>query len=117
MSNFNEEKVIDYLRDILDSIKIIEEHVEGIDKSEFFESITIQDVVVRRFTIIGEVVKRVPDEVRNEYDNIPWRRIAGMRDIVVHDYDNIDLDSTWKTTQKQLPKFKAEVENILEDLE
>ena len=117
MSNINQEEIVDYLKDILDSIEIIENHVEGVTRSEFFDSITIQDVVVRRFTIIGEVVKRIPDEIRNEYDDIPWRRIAGMRDIIVHDYGNIDLDSTWRTIQNQIPKFKYEVKKIIKDLE
>ena len=71
MNNFNQEEVLDYLKDILDSIEIIEDHVNNISKSEFFDSITIQDVTVRRFTIIGEVVKRIPDAIRNKYGNVP----------------------------------------------
>ncbi|MGK7391298.1 MAG: HepT-like ribonuclease domain-containing protein [Candidatus Cyclobacteriaceae bacterium M2_1C_046] len=75
-----------YLNDILGSIERIEEYLDGINEEEFYQNSEKQDAVLRRLEIIGEAVKRVPDDIRDDYEKVPWRKIAGMRDIIVHEY-------------------------------
>ncbi len=75
-----------YLDDILESIQQIEEYTEEINEKEFYEKPEKQDAVLRRLEIIGEAVKQIPDEVRTEYPDVLWRKIAGMRDVIIHQY-------------------------------
>jgi uncharacterized protein with HEPN domain len=75
-----------YLDDILESILQIEVYTEEINEKEFYGKPEKQDAVLRRLEIIGEAVKQIPDEVRTEYPDVPWRKIAGMRDVIIHQY-------------------------------
>jgi len=87
--------------------------VEGVDFREFSESQKLQDAVIRRIEIIGEAVKNLPAEVRDAAPNVPWRRIAGMRDKVVHDYMGVDIELVWTVVQRDLPELAQEVRNLL----
>ncbi|MGP8023663.1 MAG: DUF86 domain-containing protein [Methanobacterium sp.] len=73
-----------FIEDILESIKKIEEYTDPITDDEFYRNTLIQDAVFRRLTIIGEAVKNIPPEIKNKYTDIPWKKIAGMRDILIH---------------------------------
>ncbi len=75
-----------YFTDILESIEKIEEYVRGIDENDFFSNHEKQDAVIRRIEIIGEATKNIPIEIRQNYPNVPWRKMIGMRNIVVHEY-------------------------------
>ena len=87
--------------------------MEGVDFREFSESQKLQDAVIRRIEIIGEAVKNLPAEVRDAAPNVPWRRIAGMRDKVVHDYMGVDIELVWTVVQRDLPELAQEVRNLL----
>jgi len=99
-----------YLEDIFVSIKQIQEYTDGIEEDEFYTNQLIQDGVARRFAIIGEAVKHVPEHYREKHSETEWKNIAGMRDILVHEYFQVNLKRVWKTIQEDIPKFKEQIE-------
>lgn len=80
-----------FIADILESILRIEEFTKGIMQEEFCQNVQLQDSVARRLEIIGEAVKHIPKALRNKYPDIPWKRLAGMRDIIIHEYVGVDI--------------------------
>jgi uncharacterized protein with HEPN domain len=103
-----------YLQDILDSIDRIESYAT--DADAFRAQPMAQDAIVRRLEIIGEAVKHVPESVRAAHPEVPWRQAAGMRDVLVHDYFGVDLDLTWGVVERELPRLKAQIANVLHQL-
>lgn len=105
-----------FIEDILESIAKIEDYTRDIDKDKFLEESWIQDAVIRRLEIIGEAVKNVPDDFRAKYPDVPWARIAGMRDVLIHGYFGVSLERVWKVIEKDFPGLKSEVSRILEEM-
>ena len=105
-----------FIGHILESIHLIEKYIDGISKEDFLKSINIQDAVIRRLEIIGEAVKNLPLEFREEYPDIQWRQIAGMRDVLIHGYFGVDLDLTWKVVRSDLPELERKIAGILKKL-
>jgi len=103
-----------FLEHILDSISLIERYTEGVSRKDFLESVELQDKVIRRLEIIGEAVKNLPQDFKEKYPHIPWKEIAGMRDVLVHKYFGIDLDLTWEVVERDLPQLKRQLLDILE---
>jgi uncharacterized protein with HEPN domain len=85
----------------------------NIGKEAFFANRQAQDATVRNLEVIGEAVKRLSEELRNLHPNIQWKQIAGMRDRLIHNYFQVDLEIVWETTQQDLPKLKTKIEEIL----
>ena len=102
------------LEHILESISEIENNIEGMSESKFSRSITIQDATVRRLEIIGEAVRNIPDSFRKKYAKIPWKKIAGLRDILIHEYFGVDMELVWKIANKDIPKLKKQITHLLE---
>src|SRR5699024_12592599 len=102
-----------YLQDILESIQQIEEYLDSVNKNEFYQNSEKQDAVLPRLEIIGEAAKHISDDIRDEYDEIPWRKIAGMRDIIIHEYFGVTLSMIWVVTQRDLPDLKSKITNIV----
>ena len=101
-----------YLRHILDAILKIESYV-SVGKQVFMQNSHWQDAVIRQLEIIGEATKRLSANLRANHPDIPWRRIAGMRDVLIHDYLGVDLNAVWEATQKDMPGLKTRLETIL----
>ncbi len=96
-----------FLQHIIESIELIEDYIQGKNFKEFKESIQLQDSVFRRLEIIGEAVKNLPDEIKNMKSDIPWKEIAGMRDILIHQYFGVDLQLTWQVIKEDNRKIKT----------
>lgn len=103
----------DYLTHIADSISRIEKYCEGLDEDKFLESELVQDAVIRQFEIIGEAAKKLDTKLRQTTAHIPWRAIAGTRDILIHQYFGVDLKQVWKFTGQDLSELKSEIKKLL----
>ena len=102
-----------YLEDILESIGKIEHYVSDLTAMKFADNSAMQDAVMRRLEIIGEAVKHLSDELKASQPNIPWKDIAGMRDILIHEYAGVQLGRIWRTVQNDLPPLKTAVKKML----
>jgi uncharacterized protein with HEPN domain len=102
-----------FLEHIMDSILLIEEYAKNVSQAEFFKNRHLQDAIIRRLEIIGEAVKNLPMTFRSKNPKIPWKQIAGMRDILIHEYFDVDLMLTWKVVKQELPMIKKSLSSIL----
>jgi len=100
----------------LESIALIEQYSKGVAEVDFFNSNQMQDSIIRRIEIIGEAVKNLPEDVRNEYPVVPWKKIAGIRDMLIHKYFGIDIELTWEVVQSDIPNLKKEILRIKSEL-
>jgi len=104
------------VRDILEAIAAIERYRDR-DRSAFEKDELLQVWFLRHLQIIGEAARRLPEEVRNLAPDIPWHKIIGMRNVLVHGYFAIDLDAVWNAVQQDIPLLKPAVEALLRKLE
>lgn len=104
-----------FLSDIQERIQRIRTYVES-GREEFMVSKMKQDAVIRSFEVIGEATKNLSTALRQEHPQVPWRRIAGFRDVLIHSYFRVDLDQVWEVIEASLPELEQTVNSILADL-
>ena len=105
-----------FLTHIIESIQLIESYMEGKTEADLMKSTGLQDQIIRRIQVIGEAVKNLPDDLKRSHPEVPWRDIAGMRDIVIHQYFGIDLEFVWNVLTKDIPDLKLKILKIREEL-
>ena len=101
-----------FIQDILENIKDIESFSKGLNKEKFENDKLKQNAIIRSLEIIGEATKNIPDSFRKRYPKIPWRKIAGFRDILSHAYFGVSMDRIWNIIEIDLQKLKKEISKI-----
>lgn len=102
-----------FIQHIMDSIEKIESFTKSVSRREFFDSVMLQDAVIRRLEIIGEAVKNVPVGFRKKYPSIPWSAMARTRDKLIHGYFGVDIGLTWDIVKNDLPGLKREIKKTV----
>ncbi len=106
-----------YLLDILNAAQIAMYYIEGITYEQFSQNLQLQDALVRRLEIIGEASRRVSDSGRQDIPNIDWKQIIGMRNRLIHEYDDIDLLVVWDTAHSDLPNLIETLQPFFNDIQ
>ncbi len=106
----------DYANDILQSIKDIGSFTKRISFAKFSKDRKTINAVVRSLEIIGEASKNIPIEIKNKHARIPWKKMTGIRDKLIHEYFGIDLSIVWKVAKDEIPPLKSLVSKVLKDL-
>jgi len=104
-----------FLEDIIEAIERISEYIGDNSKEEFLNDQKTIDAVVRNIEIIGEAVSNIPEDLRNKNPQVPWKKIVGVRNIVIHKYFGVDTDTLWVIITKQLPEFKSQISMIMNE--
>ena len=105
------------LSEILGAIELVQRYVQGVSYLDFAVDVEKQDAAMRRLEIIGEAVKGLPEAVKSEHPGVPWRDIAGARDILIHEYFRVDVEMTWQMVRKDLPALATDIRAIAKSLE
>ncbi len=102
-----------FLQNILECIVKIETYTNS-GKQKFMSSGLIQDAVIRNLEIVGEATKRVSQGTKEQHQEIPWRQMTGLRDVLIHDYMGISLKIVWNVVQNELPQLKTKIIELLD---
>jgi uncharacterized protein with HEPN domain len=93
----------EFLMDILVAAKLAAGYISGKSRAQFMADVECQDAVIRRLMIIGEAAKRISEATQGALANLPWHEMVSMRNVMIHGYDDIDLNIVWDTAAKDLP--------------
>ena len=103
----------EFLLDILEAAKLAVSYVGEKSKEDFLKDVQCQDAVIRRFEIIGEASRRISEETRISHSELPWGEMIAMRNVMIHEYDDVDLVIVWETVKNNLPSLIESLERIL----
>lgn len=106
---------LDYVEDIIDAMNKAEILIEDVTFKQFESDFRINYALVRALEIIGEATKRLPESIRTQYPDVPWKGMAGMRDRIIHGYDLVDMQIVWDVVKIDIPKIKPLIKKILSD--
>lgn len=106
----------EFVQDIIEACTRIELYTRALTYDEFLENTEKQDAVIRNIEIIGEAVKKLSDDFKNTYKEFEWRKIAGMRDMLIHFYFGINIEVVWNVVIGEVPKLRRFLNKILEKL-
>ncbi|MDG6219012.1 MAG: DUF86 domain-containing protein [Candidatus Thermoplasmatota archaeon] len=98
-----------FVEDILTSVDKIENYISDLYYDDFIENHMVVDAVLRNLEIIGEAANNIPDEIRNKFSNIPWKKMIGLRNLVAHGYFGIDMTIIWEIITKNIPETKPDL--------
>ncbi|MFQ6128535.1 MAG: DUF86 domain-containing protein [Thermoplasmata archaeon] len=107
----------DYVEDILSSLQEVEDFTMDMDFESLIADRKTINAVIRSLEVMGEAAKKMPDSIRDRYPEIPWKRIAGMRDKLIHEYHGVDLEIVWEVIRKEAPPLKPLFEKILKEMD
>jgi len=102
-----------YLFDILDAARLALSYTESTNEEAFYKDIQRQDSVIRRLEIIGEAARRISEQTRVAFPELPWNEMIGLRNILIHEYDDVDLSIVWSTVRNELPNLVAALQKII----
>lgn len=105
-----------FFNDILSSINKIEKYTNNLTLEEFLADEKTLDAVIRNFEVIGEAAKYIPEDIKLQFHQIPYKLLIGMRNIISHNYLGIDYFEVWKTVKNDLPVLKTNIQELLKDL-
>jgi len=106
---------LDYLNDILDAVNDIKSFINGQTYETFIKDNMRRNAVVRSLEVIGEATKNLPEEVREKYPEIPWKRMAGMRDKLIHGYFGVDYESIWSLITERVSSIEEPIKRIIRE--
>lgn len=106
----------DYLNDILNALNKGLSFIKGMSLEEFSKDEKTQFAVIRAIEVVGEASKKIPTEIKNQYKEIPWKNIGGMRDILIHDYFGVNISVVWETLDTDFPDLRDKILKLIKDL-
>lgn len=104
---------VDLLNDISESVERINKYIQDFSYADFLKDIKTQDAIIRNIEVIGEAVKALSIEIKDKNPDVPWKKISGMRDKLIHDYFGVNIDIVWTIITVEIPKFSLSINNIL----
>jgi len=106
-----------FIKDIIAAMESIEGFVEGMSFEELMQDDKTASAVIRKFEIVGDATKRLPDELKENHPEIQWKRMAGMRDRLIHAYFGVDYKLVWEAIKAEIPGMKLKLQEVLTELE
>ena len=106
----------DYIQDIIDSVNDVELFTKNMDFESFAEDKKTINAVIRSIEVIGEATKTLPKSIRDQNPSIPWKKMAGMRDKMIHEYFGVDVEILWKVAKENMPSIKPLIQDVLKSL-